>query len=210
MNKKILTLIIISLCFVSGLFSYYLMPDQMASHWNIEGQVDGYVSRNFGIFFLPSFLLILALILLFVPQIDPLKKNIDKFKDDYEMFIVWFAVFFFYVYVLTLFWNMGISFNMNTALMPALGFFFFYVGVLIEKAKRNYFIGIRTPWTLASDKVWDKTHKLGSKLFKLTGLLVVVSALFPQYSFLFVFVPIIFISLFLIIYSYNEFRKEEK
>lgn len=210
MNKKILTLIIISLCFVSGLFSYYLMPDQMASHWNIEGQVDGYVSRNFGIFFLPSFLLILALILLFVPQIDPLKKNIDKFKDDYEMFIVWFAVFFFYVYVLTLFWNMGISFNMNTALMPALGFLFFYVGVLIKKAKRNYFIGIRTPWTLASDKVWDKTHKLGSKLFKLTGLLVVVSALFPQYSFLFVFIPIIFVSLFLVAYSYYEFKKEEK
>jgi uncharacterized membrane protein len=75
MNKKILIFSIIALCFVLGFCSYYLMPEKMASHWNIEGNVDGYVSRDFGVFFLPVFLLILAIILLLVPNIDPLKKK---------------------------------------------------------------------------------------------------------------------------------------
>lgn len=209
MNKKILIFSIVVLCFVLGFFSYYLMPEKMASHWNIEGKVDGYVSKDFGVFFLPLFLLILVIILLLVPNIDPLKKNIEKFKDDYEMFIVLFTVFFFYLYVLTLLWNMETVFNMNTALMPAFGIFFYYIGVLLKKAKRNFFIGIRTPWTLSSDKVWDKTHKLGSKLFKLAGLLSILSIFFSKYSFFFVFIPIISFTIILIIYSYYEFKKEE-
>lgn len=159
---------------------------------------------------MPSLLLFLAIVLLLVPNIDPLKKNIEKFKDDYEMFIVWFVVFFFYLYVLTLLWNMGAVFNMNNMLMPAFGIFFYYIGILLEKAKRNFFIGIRTPWTLSSDKVWDKTHKLGGKLFKLSGLLALISIFFSGYAFFFVFIPIISFSLILVIYSYYEFKKEEK
>ena len=210
MNKKIFVFLVIALTFVVGFCSYNLMPEAMASHWNIQGQVDGYVSRDFGVFFFPVFLLVLSLILLSVPNLDPLKKNIEKFKDDYEMFVVWFAVFFFYIYVLTLLWNMGFVFNMNMVLMPAMGLLFFFMGSMLNKAKRNYFIGIRTPWTLASDKVWDKTHKLGAKLFKLMGLLALISVFFPQCAFIFVFVPIIGFSLFLVIYSYYEFKKENE
>jgi uncharacterized membrane protein len=208
MNKKKLVFIIITLCFVVGFYFYNLMPEQMASHWDAQGQVNGYVSKDFGVFFFPVLLLILSLFLLYIPNIDPLKKNIEKFRDDYEMFVVWFTVFFFYVYILTLLWNLGIVFNMNMVLMPAFAVLFYYMGVLLEKAKRNYFIGIRTPWTLASDKVWDKTHKLGAKLFKVTGLLALFSIFFYNYAFFFVFIPIIGSSLYLVIYSYYEFKKE--
>lgn len=208
MNKKIFVYLIIVLSFVVGFYSYNLMPERMASHWNVLGQVDGYVSRDFGVFFFPIFLLVLSLILLSVPNLDPLKKNIEKFKDDYEIFVVWFSVFFFYIYALTLLWNMGVVFNMNVVLMPAFGILFYYIGILLEKTKRNYFIGIKTPWTLASDKVWDKTHKLGAKLFKLMGLLALISVFFPQCAFILVFVPIIGFTIFLIIYSYYEFKKE--
>ncbi len=208
MNKKIFVYIIIFLSFVVGLYSYYLMPERMASHWNAQGQVDGYVSKGFGVFFFPCFLLFLALLLLFIPKIDPLKKNIEKFKESYEMFIVFFTVFFFYVYVLTLLWNMGTVFNMNMVLMPALAILFYYIGILLEKTKRNYFIGIKTPWTLASDKVWEKTHKLGGKLFKIAGLFALISVFFSQYAFCLFFVPIIVFSIYLFVYSYFEFKKE--
>jgi uncharacterized membrane protein len=208
MNKKTVIYLTIILSFVVGLYSYYLMPEKMASHWNTQGQVDGYVSRNFGVFFFPCFLLFLALLLLFVPKIDPLKKNIEKFKDDYEMFVLMFTVFLFYVYVLTLLWNMGEVFNMNMVLMPAFAILFYYIGILLEKTKRNYFIGIKTPWTLASDKVWDKTHKLGGKLFKTAGFLALISIFFSQHAFFFVLIPIIVFSLYLFIFSYFEFKGE--
>jgi uncharacterized membrane protein len=210
MNKKALVFIVIALCFIVGFYSYYLMPEQMASHWNEYGQVNGYVSRSFGVFFFPILLLVLSLFLIYIPNLDPLKKNIEKFRDEYEMFVVWFTVFFFYVYVLTLLWNLGVVFNMNIVLMPAMGLLFFFMGSLLNKAKRNYFIGIRTPWTLASDKVWDKTHKLGAKLFKAMGLITISSVFFSDYAFMFVFFPIIFFTLYLVIYSYYEFKKENE
>ncbi len=208
MNKKILVSLIVVLCFVVGFYSYFLMPEQMASHWNFKGEADGYTSREFGVFFFPFLISLIALLLFFVPKIDPLKKNIEKFKDDYEMFIVWFTVFFFYLYVLTLLWNMGIAFNMNMVLMPGFGLFFYFIGNLIEKAKRNFFIGIRTPWTLSSDKVWDKTHQLGGKLYKTIGILAFISIFFSDYAFFFVFIPIIIFSIYLVFYSYFQFKKE--
>jgi uncharacterized membrane protein len=79
---------------------------------------------------------------------------------------------------------------------------------LLEKAKRNWFIGIRTAWTLSSDTVWDKTHQLGAKLFKVTGLICLVGVFFQQYAFVFLIAPVLLVSLYLVIYSYVEYRKE--
>jgi uncharacterized membrane protein len=209
MNKKILISIIIVISFIIGIYFYPLMPEKMASHWNFQGQADGYASKEFGLFFFPVFLLAMVLILLFVPKIDPLKNNIEKFKDSYERFIALFSIFFVYIYCLTILWNIGISFNMNVLLMPALALLFYYMGVLLKQAKRNYFIGIRTPWTLSSDVVWDKTHDLGEKLFKLIGLFTLVSVFFPKYAFVFILIPIIIFPIYLVVYSYYEFKKQK-
>jgi uncharacterized membrane protein len=210
MNKKIIIFSVVLIAFLMGIFSYPLVPDKMASHWNALGLVDGYVSKCFGLFFFPFLILIISLFLLLVPKIDPLKKNIEKFKEEYDLFVVWLTVFFFYIYALTLLWNMGATFNMTFVLMPAFAALFYFMGVLLEKAKRNYFIGIRTPWTLASDEVWNKTHKLGARLYKIVALFTLVSMFFTQLSFYFLFIPLIVFSLYLALYSYLEFKREEK
>ena len=85
----------------------------------------------------------------------------------------------------------------------------FYIGILLEKAKQNWFIGIRTPWTLSSEKVWDKTHKLGARLFKTLAVIILASLLVPKYSIWIVIMPIIATALWLFIYSYLEFKKEK-
>jgi len=210
MNKKIIIFSVIIITFLVGIFSYPLVPDKMASHWNAQGLVDGYVSKCFGLFFFPVLILITSLFLLLIPKIDPLKKNIEKFQEEYDLFVVWFTVFFFYIYALTLLWNMGATFNMTLVLMPAFAVLFYFMAILLEKAKRNYFIGIRTPWTLASDEVWNKTHKLGAKLFKIVALFTLISVFFTQFSFYFLFIPLIVFSLYLVFYSYFEFKREEK
>ena len=82
------------------------------------------------------------------------------------------------------------------------------IGILLEKAKRNWFIGIRTPWTLSSDKVWDKTHKLGSKLYKYAAVFPLLGIVFQNYAFYLTIFSLVGVSLYLVVYSYLEFKKE--
>jgi uncharacterized membrane protein len=78
----------------------------------------------------------------------------------------------------------------------------------MEKTKRNWFIGIRTPWTISSDIVWDKTHKIGGKLFKISGIIALVGIASGKYAIFFIIIPLIFTALYTIIYSYLEYTKE--
>ena len=100
--------------------------------------------------------------------------------------------------------------NGFSILSPALAILFYFTGILIENAKRNWFIGIRTPWTMSSDKVWDKTHKIGGKLFKIAGLLALIAVFFDSYAIFVIIVPVIIVSIYTVIYSYFEYQKEMK
>ncbi|MCZ7391855.1 MAG: SdpI family protein, partial [Candidatus Methanoperedens sp.] len=144
-----------------------------------------------------------------IPRIDPLKSNIQQFRKYYDRFVVLIMVFLLYIYLLTIFWNSGYTFNMTAFLSPALAVLFYYAGVLIENAKRNWFIGIRTPWTLSSDKVWDKTHKIGGKLFKIAGVVTLLAIFFQNFAVFIIVVPVILISIFTFVYSYFEYQKEK-
>ncbi len=150
----------------------------------------------------------MLLLFILIPRIDPLKSNIQLFRKYYDGLVVLIIVFLFYLYLLTIFWNTGHTFNMLTFLSPAFAILFYYVGILIENSKRNWFIGIRTPWTLSSDKVWDKTHKIGGKLFKIAGLLALLAVFIESYAILIIVAPVIIVSIYTIVYSYFEYQKE--
>ncbi len=191
---------------ISAISLYSYMPEKMASHWNINGEVDGYMTRYWGMFLMPTILLFLILLLLFLPKTDP-SNNLKKFSRQYELFIVVFSVFMTYLYMLTLAWNLGFKFSFNISLAPAFGALFYSIGLLIEKAKQNWFAGIRTPWTLSSKKVWEKTHKLGSKMFKACGFLSIIGVFFSTHTLFFMILPAMFTSIFLVLYSYFEWKK---
>jgi len=203
-------LVIIIACFVIGIYLYPKMPEQMASHWNAQGKVDGYMSRFWGVFLMPFVFVGLALLFIAIPRIDPLKNNIEKFRKYYDGFIILFFIFMLLVYFQTILWNLGIEISPNLAFPILMGFLFFYIGVLLENAKRNWFIGIRTPWTLSNDKVWNKTHKLGSKMFKTAGIIALIGFLFQKYATYFILIPVLFAAFYLIVYSYFEYQKEKK
>jgi len=147
---------------------------------------------------------------LVVPNIDPFKANIAQFRDAFNLLIVFFVAFMVYVHALTLLWNLGYTnVSINNAMMPVMGLLFILIGFLLRKAKRNYFIGIRTPWTLSSDTVWAKTHQLGAILFMLTGVLTVIGGFFGgTISFWMMFVPLIGSTIFLLVYSYVLYKQE--
>jgi len=118
-------------------------------------------------------------------------------------------LFLLYIYLLTLFWSLGYRFDMGRLMAPALAILFYYCGVLTEHAKKNWFIGIRTPWTLSSDYVWEKTHQIGGKLFKIAGAIAILGVFFPRFSFHFILIPAIFAGIYTMAYSYFAYRKEK-
>jgi uncharacterized membrane protein len=207
-KSEIIIFGIIILSFAISIYYYPQMPEKVASHWNAEGQVNGYMSKFWGLFLMPVISMGLLLLFILIPRIDPLKSNIQEFRKYYDGFIVLIMVFLFYLHLLTIFWNLGYTFNMITFLSPAFAILFYYSGILIENAKRNWFIGIRTPWTLSSDKVWDKTHKIGGKLFKIAGILALFAIFFESYAILVIIVPVIMVSIYTVVYSYFEYQKE--
>ncbi len=209
-KKQIIILALILLSFAVGIYFYPQMPERMASHWNARGQVDGYISRFWGVFLMPFITAGMAVLFLIIPRIDPLQTNVAEFRSYFEGFVLLLVLFLFYLYILTIIWNLGTTFDMTRMITPAFAVIFYYAGVLIEKSKRNWFIGIRTPWTLSSDKVWDKTHAIGGKLFKLVGLLSLLGILFPNYTIFFMLIPALAASLFTVIYSYVIYQKEVK
>jgi uncharacterized membrane protein len=213
MKKTTITIILIILLSIAiGVYSYYnIQESKIASHWDAKGQVNGYMSKFWGIFLVPIISIGLYLLFLFIPKIDPLKKNILKFRNYYDSFILIMMLFLFYVFVLTILANLGYVFNMTTMLMPAIGLLFFCIGIIFKKLKRNWFIGIRTPWTMSNDQVWEKTHKLGSVLFKIEGIILLLGVFFPAKYFLgFVLIPILVFTIWLFLYSYLEYKKIKK
>jgi len=207
-KSEIIIFGIIILSFAIGIYYYPQMPEKLASHWNAQGQVNGYMSKFWGLFLMPIISMGMLLLFILIPNIDPLKSNIQQFRKYFDGFVVLIIVFLFYLHLLTIFWNSGYKFNMISYLSPGLAILFYYTGILIENTKRNWFIGIRTPWTLSSDNVWDKTHKIGGKLFKIAGILALLAIFFESYALFIIVVPVIIVSIYTILYSYFEYQKE--
>lgn len=211
-STTILVLLMIAAVALAGLILWNQLPDPMASHWNINDQADGYMSKFWGVFMMPLITLGLSVLLLVIPNIDPLKANIAQFRDVFNLFIALIVAFMLYIHALTLRWNLGhTDFGMSRAMLPAMGILFFFIGYMLRKSRRNFFIGIRTPWTLSSDRVWDETHRLGSLLFMISGVLTFVGALFGgMTAFWFLFLPIIGSTLITVVYSYVIYQRETK
>jgi uncharacterized membrane protein len=215
MNTKttaIISVALITIAVIAGAVLWNQLPDQMASHWGVDDQVNGTMPKFWGVFMMPLISLGLFLLFLVIPNIDPHRANIAQFRETFNLFIVFMIIFLLYVHGLTLAWSLGYSnFKMSSALLPFIGVLFIFIGYMLRKAKRNFFIGIRTPWTLSSDNVWDKTHQLGSILFMASGALAVIGTLFGgMVAFWLMFVPLMGSTLFLVVYSYILYRDEIK
>jgi uncharacterized membrane protein len=211
-TTSIIALVMIALALLAGVLLWNQLPDQMASHWNANDEVDGTISKFWGVFLMPLITLGMLVLFLVLPGIDPLKANIAQFRESFNLFIVLIVAFMLYIHGLTLAWSLGYQdFKMSAVMLPFMGVLFIAIGFMLRKAKRNFFIGIRTPWTLSSDSVWDKTHQLGSVLFMASGAFAIIGGLFGgMTAFWLMFVPLIGSSLFLVVYSYVLYRGETK
>ncbi len=200
------SMLIILMLFIAGSVAFWFLPDSLPIHWDIHGNPNAYASKSFALFFLPSLSFIILLILWWLPNLDPLKKNIMQFKEYYYYFIFSFIIFLAFVYAITLMEAFG--FSTIKLIILGVAFLFMVIALLLGHSKQNWFIGIRTPWTMSDERVWEKTNLLGSKLFKVLAVVLLVTLFLPAIVFLLTMVIVIAVSVFLVVYSYWIFKKQ--
>lgn len=209
-RNEIVWVLIVVIYFAIGIFAYPHMPERMATHWNEAGGVDGYSRRFWGVFLLPLIYMGVVLFLIAIPRIDPLKANIQQFRRYYDGFIFVFSAFFLGVFLQVILWNVGVRVNPNVLSPIGIGLLFYYLGILCEHARRNWFIGIRTPWTLSNENVWNKTHRNAANLFKTAAVIAALGAFFGSYALFFVLIPVVAVAAYTFVYSYLEYQRETK
>lgn len=190
--------------FALGFYLYPAMPDTMASHWDTAGMPNGYVSKFWGLFLIPILSTCLYAVFVYTP-LGPHRTKESSFRRYYEFFFDVLILFFFYLYVVTVIWNTGIRIPIGQALAPAIGVLYYVIGDVLPHSKRNRLFGIRTPWTLADDRVWEATHKKGASLFRVCGLLAVLGMITPRLLILLV-IPILISTAYLFWYSWSAYR----
>ncbi len=193
----------------AAVYFYPILPASMASHWNYDGVADGFMNKFWALAILPIVMLVILILSVVLPKLDPLKANILSFKKYYEILWLGLMIFMAYLFVLQLLWNLGYKFDFTLCLTPAMSGLWLLLGLILGKTKRNWFMGIRTPWTLSSDNVWDKTHHLGGKLFIAVGLISLLGLVWPDKLVWLTLLPILIVVILLVVYSYWLYRCEK-
>jgi uncharacterized membrane protein len=203
----IFNLILIVVTFISGFFLYPSLPGQMPMHWNVRGHIDGYMAKDTAIVFFPILMLFMFIAFRILPSFDPKKEKYKLFKHEWEIMQTGIIGFFTYLHFVTLY----ISLHPGTELMPlmfiGLGALFIVMGNYMSKIRQNYFIGIKVPWTLASEDNWNKTHRFASWCFVIAGLVTFVEAFFIWYAPIIIFGSILLATMLPIVYSFLLYKK---
>lgn len=209
LKTEIIPLLVILAALALGFYFYLNLPPIVPTHWGVNGQIDAWGSRNVTLFLPPALIIGMYLLFLILPHFDPKKENYQKFSGVYHGFKTAMMIFFLLIYVITGFSGLGYKLPVDKIITAMMGVLFLLIGGYLPKLKPNWFIGIRTPWTLSNETVWQKTHEVGGKLFMLEGLLVLLSLLLLKGVWLFSFfiISILLMVLFVFVYSYWLWRK---
>lgn len=209
MKHKWTGLVIIMAMVVLGAVTYRLMPEQMPSHWNAQGEVDGYTSRFWGVWLLPLITLALWLLLQALPGLDPRRENYASFAGTYRLFTNVLVFFLAGVYGITLAAGLGWDVSINRLISGGVGLLFAVMGNELGRVQPNFFVGIRTPWTLSNSEVWRQTHRAGGRAMVVAGLLNLAAALLlPEAALIMVVIAgTLGFAVFAVAYSYIAWRR---
>lgn len=208
LKKELLPIGLVVLMLFLGAYYYSSLPEKIPTHWNADGEIDSYGGKGV-IFAVPAVSLLMYLIFLALPKISVFKKNVGEFYGKHGLgFKTVMILFFFFIFASMLYSAQGNQLKMNYVMFPAIGVLFLYLGHVMPDVKRNLFIGIRTPWTIANDKVWEKTHKVGGMLFQLLGAIFFAGVFLEANAFWVIIIPVLAYVVFIFAYSYWLFRKE--
>lgn len=191
--------------FAIVLVMYPRMPDVVPTHWNIHGEADGFMHKPWGPLILPLTMAGLVALFAVLRAASPKEAPVERFARAYSILVSAVLGFLLVLTFVSALVATGTPVNMTKVVMVAVGVLFLIIGNFMGKVTRNYFVGIRTPWTLANDEVWYRTHRLAGKVFVLAGLGIVLLVLLDQVAF---GLPLLLAAALIpVIYSYIVYRK---
>jgi len=210
MRRRWLGLVIAAVAIVFSIWAYPQLPDRVATHWNFRGEPDGYSSRLFGVALMPLVILAITGLARVLPRIDPRSANYAKFIQVYWLMINGILLLMGVIHFAMLGNALGAPVNIARIMPVGVGLLFLLLGNYFGRVEPNWFLGIRTPWTLSSDTVWRKTHRTGAWLFVIGGLLMIACAFLRKTAVYVVFgLTIALVALVPVVLSYVLWRREQ-
>ena len=207
LKNHFLSTTLLTLPFVLIAFFWGQIPDTIPTHWNIDGEADDFGSKS-SLFILPIVNIAVFLLFLVIPKIDP-KKTFSQFGKTYRILVSAILGLLFLVFCVVLLMALGIVNDSTNLILYLVIGLFLIIGNYLGKVRPNYFLGIRTPWTLENEEVWVKTHRLGGKLWVIASIVMLLASfiavgrafaiLFGIYTVIIAVVPIV--------YSYLAYRQ---
>ena len=187
---------------------YSALPDPMPTHWNAAGQADDYMPKLQGAVVLAAVPAFIFIIFRLIPVISPRGFRTESFTGVLNILMTASVVFGSVIGIVTIQAALGAEFNISTVVMVAVGLLLMVLGNFMGKVRKNFFIGIRTPWTLASDEVWAKTHRLGGWCLVIAGAaMALLAVLAPTVEWIIYIVVVM--ALIPVVYSYVAYRRIE-
>src|SRR5712692_9412899 len=177
MRSRWFGLVVAAVAVAVSIWAYPSLPPAVATHWNVRGPADGFSSRIVAVSIFPIVVLVMTGLFNVLPKVDPRRENYGKFLSTYWLIANAVIVFMLIGHGMIIATGLGYTVKIDRPLPIGLGVLFIVLGNYLTRVEPNWFVGIRTPWTLSSDTVWRKTHRTGGWLFVLGGLVVAAAAL---------------------------------
>lgn len=207
--QLIISSLIILFPIVVGLVIWNFLPEQIVTHWNGNGEADGWSGRSFTIFGLPIILFVVHWICVFFTACDP--KNKDQSSKVFNMVLWLLPITSLLVCGSTYTIALGNDVNIGMAVRVLLGLMFLILGNYMPKCKKNHTIGVKVIWALRNEENWNKTHRFTGRLWVLCGFLLLATMFVSMKKYIYIFLPLIFIMAFApMVYSYVYYRKQLK
>jgi uncharacterized membrane protein len=209
-GTTMLALLIIVVQVLVSAGTYPFLPPMVPSHFDASGQVNGYLPKLVNAILLPGISIVLFLIMRFAVQIGPNLGYRNQRRANIQvvnLILVGVLLFMLVIQLLTTAYALGAKVDISLIVCLAVSVLLMFLGNYLGKLRRNFWAGIRTPWTLASDIVWERTHRLGGWLFVLVGFIGLITSFFPPLRFFGLFVPLMVVVLILVVYSYIAYQR---
>jgi uncharacterized membrane protein len=197
-------LLLIAAMFAGAMVIWPVAPDRIPVHWNAQGDIDRYGGKVEGLLLLPLMTLAIYLLMRYLPRIDPGRANYARFGGPYAAIRIGILLLMAGIYAVVLAWVLKRPVDVSRVLPLAVGALFVLIGSVLGKVRPNWFVGIRTPWTMSSKISWVRTHRLGGWLFMALGVLFAASGAFKLGSFGFVVIAAV-VAVVVILFGYSYF-----
>ncbi|MCS1351269.1 SdpI family protein [Mechercharimyces sp. CAU 1602] len=194
---------------ITLILSIPFLPDQVPMHYGIDGEVDDMGSK-YELFILGVLPFVLLLLLQWIPRLDPRKTSYQQHTGPYSIFSVVIIGFISFIALIPALSAWGFEIKVPLLVQMATAVILFVSGNYMGKIQPNYTFGIRTPWTLESEETWRRTHRLGGYLFVAISFVFVITAFLPTTYDLLISIGVLLCgTLYLVIYSYIDYRSRE-